>query len=123
MIKLKKYLSEVVVGVVLLVLLALLFHPLYFWMPSMMTMVFVSVLFIVWVVFAVFVWRENAGDEREALHRMLAARISFLAGSGTLVLGIVAQVIAHELDPWLIIVLSVMIIAKIGGHIYVRAKC
>ncbi len=119
----KKYVSEVGVGVVLLLLLALFFHPLYFWMPNALSMMFMLALFISWVVFAVFVWREQSGDEREVLHRMIAARVSFLAGSGALVMGIVAQSITHTLDPWLVVTLSIMIIAKIGGHIYVRSHC
>jgi len=119
----KKYINEVGVGVVFLILLGLLIHPLYTWMPGKATMMFVLTLFVVWVIFAMFVWREQTGDEREELHRNLVSRIAFLAGSGTLVLGIISQSITHTLDPWLVVVLSVMIIAKIGGHIYLRARC
>ncbi len=77
---------------------------------------------IIFMLFAALVWRENARDERESLHKMIAGRAAFLAGTITLVIGIVVQTFQHRVDPWLTIVLSVMVLAKILGIIYTRTN-
>ncbi len=67
---------------------------------------------------AVFVVRESAADEREAMHRSFAGRVAFLAGSAVLVTGIIAEGMQHAVDPWLILALVVMIVGKIVTRIY-----
>lgn len=79
-------------------------------------------LVILFCIFASFIWKENARDERENLHKMIAGRIAFLAGSAVLVIGIVLQSLSHQLDVWLVITLVVMILAKAAGLIYSRVK-
>jgi len=79
-------------------------------------------LIVVFFVFASFVWRENARDEREGLHKMMAGRIAFLAGTATLVIAIIIQSFRHELDFWLVLTLGIMILAKIIGLLYGRIK-
>lgn len=72
--------------------------------------------------FAIFIWREKDGDERENLHRALAGRFAYLTGAGVLVLGIVIQLLRHQLDYWLVWALLIMVLAKIVGIVYTRFK-
>lgn len=113
---------ETVMGVALAALLMMLLNPFDWWMPTAMAMTLTGVLVAVFAVFASFMWREKPRDEREGLHRLLAGRWAFLAGSGVLVLGIVAGEFAHDLDPWLPLALGAMILAKIAGIAYGRIK-
>ena len=71
-------------------------------------------LFILFGLFASFVLKERAGDEREGQHRTLAGRNAFLAGSFIILLGIAFQSYIHTVDPWLVGALVVMIVVKIG---------
>ena len=68
--------------------------------------------------FAGFVLQENGGDERELLHRLNAGRISYLAGIAALTIALVVQGIAHAIDPWVLITLGAMVIAKVVAHFY-----
>jgi len=78
----------------------------------MMVMVLLALTLALFGVFAIFILRENSEDEREAQHRALAGRNAFLAGSGILTLGIVIQGYVHQVDPWLVGALIVMVITK-----------
>mgnify|MGYP000452539675 CR=1 FL=1 len=115
-------LQEISVSVVLIVLLILFLNPFGFWMPPVLLMIMVLGLVVVFALFASFIWRENARDEREGLHKMMAGRIAFLAGTSVLVIGIIVQSFKHELDLWLVLTLGAMILAKIIGLIYSRAR-
>ena len=68
--------------------------------------------------FSSFVLREFASDEREGLHRMLAGRIAYLAGSAVLTFAIVIQELQHMLDAWLVAALVIMILTKIVASLY-----
>lgn len=115
-------LQEVIISLVLIILLILFLNPFHFWMPNALLMMMVLGLLIVFALFAGFIWKENVRDEREGFHRMLAGRIAFLMGAATLVLGIIIQSFQHILDPWLVIALGIMILAKIIGLTYGRIK-
>ncbi len=114
--------QEIAVSLILIVLLALFLNPFGFWMPNALLMMMMLGLVVVFVVFASFVWKENARDEREGLHKMIAGRIAFLVGTALLVVGIIVQSFKHELDFWLIFTLGTMILAKIIGLVYGRIK-
>ena len=114
--------QESAVSLILIVLLALFLNPFGFWMPNALLMMMMLGLVVVFVVFASFVWKENARDEREGLHKMIAGRIAFLVGTALLVVGIIVQSFKHELDFWLIFTLGTMILAKIIGLVYGRIK-
>ena len=116
------FLQEVIVSVVLIVLLILFLNPFEFWMPPVLLMMMVLGLVLVFALFASFIWRENSRDEREGLHKMMAGRIAFLAGTASLVIGIIVQSFRHELDFWFVFTLGIMILAKIGALIYGRIK-
>ncbi len=114
--------QEIIVSVVLIVLLVLFINPFDFWMPNALLLTMVCVLVVVFMIFASFIWRENSRDEREGLHKMMASRIAFLAGTAALVIGIIVQSFRQELDFWLVLTLGIMILAKIIGLIYSRSK-
>lgn len=116
------FLQEIFVSLVLVVLLILFLNPFGFWMPTILLMMMVMGLVVVFSVFASFIWRENARDEREGLHKMMAGRIAFLAGTIVLVIAIIVQSFKHELDFWLVLTLDIMILAKIIGLMYSRTK-
>lgn len=116
------FLSEIIISIVFIVLLILFLNPFGFFMPTTLLMMLVVGFLIVFGIFASFVFRENAQDERESFHRMLAGRIAFLTGSAVLVAGIIIQSLLHGLDPWLVFALGLMILGKIIGLIYGRIK-
>lgn len=114
--------QEVAVSLILIILLILFLNPLGFLMPTTLFMMIVLALIVAFIVFASFIWKEHARDEREGLHIMIAGRIAFLAGTALLVIGIIVQSFSHEIDVWLILALGTMIFAKIIGLIYGRIK-
>ena len=116
------FLQEIFVSLVLIVLLVLFLNPFDFWMPNTILIMMVAGLIVVFALFASFIWRESAQDEREALHRFMAGRIAYLAGAGGLVIGIIVQSLQHDLDGWLVGILGVMIFAKISGRIYGKVR-
>lgn len=113
-------LQEVSISGILIILLVLFLNPFDFWMPTTFLMMMVLGLVVVFALFASFVWRENHRDEREGLHKMMAGRIAFLFGTALLTLGIIVQSFNNNLDPWLVFILSAMIIAKVITLIYGR---
>lgn len=113
-------LQEASISGILIVLLVLLLNPFDFWMPTALLMMMVSGLVVVFALFASFVWKESHRDEREGLHKMMAGRIAFLVGTALLTLGIIVQSFNHDLDPWLVLALSGMIVAKVATLIYGR---
>ena len=112
----------IVTAVVLIALAILLLDPLKLWMPSTVQMSLLIFLFIAAAVFAGFVWTEKGHDERETLHTMVAGRIAYITGIGIVTLGIIFQSMQHALDPWLIIILVAMVIAKIIGFIHAQVN-
>ena len=88
----------------------------------MLVMTCLAILFVAFVLFAIFVWKEKAADEREQVHRMLAGRVAFLTGSSILVLGIIVQEMQGKLDKWLVYSLVGMIVAKVVALKYNRKK-
>lgn len=111
-------LLETFVTVCLITLAILLLNPFYFWMPDMLVIAILAITLGLFGVFASFVLRERVVDERDGLHRTLAGRNAFLAGSGVLTVAIVVQGYAHSVDPWLIVALITMIIVKIATRVW-----
>lgn len=114
----KNNLKEYIVTILLILLAVLLLNPFEFWMPDMMVMCMLAVTLGLFGIFASFILRETVADEREEKHRTLAGRNAFLAGSGVLTLGIVAQGYTHTVDPWLVITLIAMVLVKIGTRMW-----
>jgi hypothetical protein len=112
------FIQEIIVATILIILLILLVNPFGFWMPDMVHMMMLAAALVVFAVFAAFILREKVTDERDSVHRMLAGRSAFLAGSTVLVVAICIQSFNHSIDIWLVFTLIVMILAKIGARVY-----
>jgi hypothetical protein len=87
-------------------------------MPDMMVMAMLIVALVLFGIFASFILREKMVDERDDVHRTLAGRNAFLAGSAVLMIGIVVQGYTHSVDPWLVVTLIVMILVKIATRLW-----
>ena len=116
------FIAEVTIAVALIALTLLLLNPVGSWMPDMATELLILGVLVIFAVFANFVWRESARDERELLHRLIAGRVAFLVGAAGLVVGVIAQALRGTVDPWLVGSLVVMVLAKISGLIYSQLK-
>ena len=106
-------LAEYLIAVALVFLLALLTDPFMVWMPTPTQMVVVLVAAILAVVYAGFVLKEKAADERDAVHRMLAGRAAFLTSIAVLTIALIVQALSHGIDPWIPAALALTIIAKL----------
>ena len=114
----KNNIKETIVTVCLIAIAILLLNPFHFWMPDMMVMAMLAVALVLFGIFASFILREKPVDERDDVHRTLAGRNAFLAGSSILMIGIVVQGYSHSVDPWLVIALIVMILVKIATRMW-----
>lgn len=104
---------EVIIGIILLGILGIFLNPTHLLMPDSVNMMLILGLILGFLAFIGLVWREHASDEREAIHIGKAGRLSFFSGAAVLVIGIVIQAMQHEIDPWLLYALSVMVLAKL----------
>ncbi|MBI5139321.1 hypothetical protein HZA26_01790 [Candidatus Nomurabacteria bacterium] len=114
----KNNIKETVVTVSLILVAILLLNPLNFWMPNILIICILAFALVLFGIFATFILREKNFDERDNIHRALAGRNAFLAGGATLMLAIVVQEYSGVLDPWLVIVLIIMILTKMGTRIW-----
>lgn len=115
-------LQEGITAVILFTLLILIGNPFHLWMPTMAYMIMFAALFAAFAVYASFILREKACDERDTIHRSFSGRAAFLAGSGVLVLGIIAQGIRGETDIWLVATLAAMIFTKLATLMYLDRR-
>ena len=114
----KNNIKEIVTTSLLIIIAILLLNPFHFWMPDMVVICMLAIALGLFGLFASFVIREKNLDERDAMHRSLAGRNAFLAGSAVLVAGIIYQGYYHLVDAWLVVALIFMIIAKIVTRIW-----
>ncbi len=118
----KNNLKESSIVCILVILLLFLVNPFDVFMPTMMEMLVVAMAGLLFLVFAGFFWKEKALDEREELHRFLAARFAYLVGAGILMFAILVQSFAHHIDTWIIVALIGMLVAKVFGRVYAERK-
>lgn len=116
------FFGEILISLFLIGVLVFFLDPLNLMMPDIMHPLMVPVLIILLVILAASFWKETPGDERVELHKFIASRFAYLAAVSTLVVAIIFQTIRSELDPWLVIVASVILLAKIAGIIYGNLK-
>ncbi len=109
--KANKLVSMQLIGVLLLGLLAFVTFSPHLSKP-LMTLSMAALAILV-VAFIVFIVREQPRDEREVLHSLKGGQVSYLLGAIVLVVGIVTESFAHNLDPYLPLALSIMILAKL----------
>jgi len=110
--------NEIIISVILIGVLLLFLHPSDLLMPMTLEASLVILLVAAFLAFLGLVWKENVRDERDAYHRQHAGRMSFLAGAVILVAGIIVQNYFHNVDPWLVAALIIMIIVKILARLY-----
>lgn len=113
---------EFIISILLIILLIYLLEPFDLYMSNAMQHVALVFIILLSVLFLGFAWKEKARDERESLHRQISSRFAYLSGFIILALGVVAQALKHQLDFWLILALSVMILSKMVGLIYSQTK-
>ena len=104
---------QYLITLALVVLLVLLGNPFMFWMPSMLATTLLLAAALLAVVYAGFILKENGGDERDVLHRMLASRAAYLTGVGILTLALLVQGLMYHIDPWIPLALALMVTAKV----------
>lgn len=109
---------ETLVTIALIAISILLLNPFHFWMPNMMVISMLICALVLFGFFASFILREKSIDERDVVHETLAGRNAFLAGSATLMLGIIIEGYTHTVDVWLVVALIVMIVVKIATRIW-----
>jgi len=119
----KSSLPSILLALGIVALLVVLSDPLMLWMPPMAAMAALVGLAALSVAWAGFVMREHAGDEREAMHRMLAGRAAYLSGLGVLTLALLVEgLTVHHLDPWITLALGTMIVAKLAARMVLEAR-
>ena len=118
----KRFIKEGLVEAVLILILLTFLKTSSLLMPMSFDALLIIGLIIFFFLFLTLVWKEKVADERDQIHRSDAGRISFMAGSIVLLLGIVTQSLSHNIDPWLIITLIAMIFVKIAARIYSQIK-
>lgn len=104
---------EIIIGVILLGILVIFLNPTHLLMPDSITLMLILGLLIGFLGFIGLVWKERANDEREVSHIAKAGRLSFFSGATMLVIGIAVQAFQHEVDPWLLYALFVMVFTKL----------
>lgn len=116
------FLLELGVSIALVGVLILFLLPGELLMPMNSETMITVVLSVLFIVFAALVFRESSKDERENVLRMNAGRVSFLLGSVIAIVGILYQSLSHEIDPWLVITLIGMVLAKTLTRFYSTIK-
>jgi uncharacterized membrane protein YgdD (TMEM256/DUF423 family) len=91
-------------------------------MPDSVNMMLILGLILGFLGFIGLVWREQASDEREVVHIGKAGRWSFFSGAAVLVVGIVVQAMQHNIDPWLLYALSIMVLAKLISRTFHKLR-
>jgi len=113
---------EIILAVVVIILAVTLLNPTGLFMPQTAVMGLIAVFAVIVGIFAGLIWRERARDEREILLRQIASRGAYVAGLVVVAVGIISQELQHRLDPWLVTILVVMVVAKLVGLIYGQIK-
>ena len=115
----KENFSEILIAALLIVFAGLFINP--YWMPRGLVSTLLIVFTGLFISFVIFIWREKRGDERENYLRNIAGRIGYLMSALVLVIGIIYEILAHQMvNKWLITALIVMIVAKTLGFMWAK---
>ena len=117
-----KFFSETIVTILLIIFLVWFVNPFGFWMTDAFHMTLLGLIVTLFAIFAMFLWKELVTDEREQLHRFIGTRFAYTAGGALLLIGIIVQAFGHRIDPWLPLVLTGMVLAKILGRWYAEKR-
>lgn len=114
--------ESVLAGGTVLALL-LLVNPGEWFMSDMLVMTLVCVSALLFFLFMGFVFAESVHDEREELHRYIAARLGYLGGASVLMITIVIGEFQHTPgNDVLVYALGAMILMKIVGMVYAKKR-
>lgn len=113
-----KFLGELILSIALICLLLFFLNPLLTFLPRPMHPFMIPLLVILFVIFAGMLWREHPSDEREQLHTFIASRFAYFAGVAIITIAIIIEHAQGAIDPWLIIAICAMLLAKILGLLY-----
>lgn len=117
----KPTIIEVLLIVVVGVLAFAALNP--YLMPMGMYFTTLLALLVLFGFFAVFVWREKGGDERDRTLIHKSDRTAFLAGSTVLILALLVDGILLQMsNPWVLGAFSAMVIAKAASYIYLQNR-
>ncbi|MDP2676791.1 MAG: hypothetical protein Q8O83_03845 [bacterium] len=115
--------KEIIISIILILLTVLFLNPFMLWMPAPIFYIVSAVFVILFASFLVFIWREHAHDEREQLHKMIAARIGYLLGIATIAgILLIQAIVYHHTDPWFVFALLIMVLGKMAGMLYSKAR-
>ncbi len=112
--------KEIIVSVLLVVFVLALLNPFDILMSSMLHMLVLGILVAIVGIFTGLILNEKVSDERERDHKDRAGRIGYTAGILVVTTGVVFQTLKEMNDPWLLIVLVVMVLSKIISRILLR---
>jgi phosphoglycerol transferase MdoB-like AlkP superfamily enzyme len=93
-----------------------------FWMPMMGEMIALLVVTVLLLGWAGLIVSESARDEREVYIKSQSGRVAYVAGLLALVVALVMQGMAHSIDPWIPVVLAVMVSTKLLARLYLDHK-
>jgi len=108
-----KALTETLLALAVLAVLFLKADPFHWFMPTEVQMILLCVFAAAFALYAGVVFREQARDERDSDHLYKASRWGYLVGVVALSVIIVVQDVLHQLDPWMLVVLGLMVITKL----------
>ena len=113
---------EVILIVIIVSILILFLGPTHLLMPDSADVMLTLGLIVAFLVFMGMFWKEKAGDERDSLHIQKSGKLSFFVGITILIIGIIIQATMYEVDPWLLLTFSGMVLTKLLSRIYHRFK-
>ena len=116
------FIKEIAISVVLIIILISFLQVSQLTMPMSVEFSLIVFLIILFLAYTTTIWKELPRDEREEQHQLKAGRTSFLIGAGVLTMGAIYQLSQHEVDPWLIAALIIMILTKVFTRIYYQLK-
>jgi hypothetical protein len=114
--------KESLAGLLMLVLLFLFLNPLAWPISTDLFNMFAVALLVVFFLFAFLICHRKSNDERDEYVLLLGERFGFITGCSILLIALIIQARAGELDDWLVLTFIIMVIAKIIGMIYAKLR-
>ncbi len=113
--------GESVSLIALIILLILFLNPFDIWMPSMMHTTLVGVIAALFLVLLLFMFGQEAKDERDMMHRMFSDRLALLAGVSVLMIALICTAITDQVkESPVVIALGVIALTKYVALQYAR---
>ena len=101
-------------------LLLWLLNPFNLMMKLMLSSGVVALLIVLYLIKFFVIWREKPQDERDIQHRFHSSWASYSIVSLLLICGIVVEAIQGEVDVWLVIAFTGMLISKLISLVYLE---